>query len=109
VTDLFGGTNVNEPFDAEYLRSILHYDPETGDWRWLVRLSNDVKIGQPAGYTHARGYKRITIHKRTYNAAPLAWLYKESSRDLKSIMRIEIHQTINGRIFDKLHMLNNKQ
>lgn len=31
------------------LKEVLHYDPETGIWRWLVSTSNRVQVGNQAG------------------------------------------------------------
>ena len=60
---------------AEYLRSILHYDPETGIFTWKVRTSNRVKVGDVAGSPDDLGYLLISIQNRNYKAHRLAWLY----------------------------------
>ncbi len=59
---------------AETLRSLLHYDPDTGLFRWLVRLGT-AKAGDIAGATRADGYVVIRIRKKLYYAHRLAWLY----------------------------------
>ena len=91
VNDLFGGTNKNEPFDAEYLRSILHYDPETGMWRWLEKRRGQ-KENRSAGYVNkGDGRRRIRIDYEAYLAAPLAWLYMTGEwprREVDHINRI---------------------
>lgn len=58
---------------AERLREVLHYDPATGHWRWLVTF-NTVKVGDRAGWTD-RGYIRIAVDGHSYRSARLAWLY----------------------------------
>ena len=60
---------------AEYLRSILHYDQETGIFTWKVRTSNNVKAGDVAGCQNGAGYLLIRVQSRPYQAHRLAWLY----------------------------------
>jgi hypothetical protein len=59
---------------AERLREVLHYDQETGEFRWKVRR-HGVRLGAVAGCIDARGYWSIKIDRRTYRASRLAWLY----------------------------------
>ena len=60
---------------AEYLRSILHYDPATGIFTWKISNSNRVKVGDAAGSLGGGGYLRIRVCSRSYPAHRLAWLY----------------------------------
>ena len=60
---------------AEYLRSILHYEPETGIFTWKVSNSNRVRIGDAAGCPCGGGYLNITVGSRLYLGHRLAWLY----------------------------------
>ena len=58
------------------LKELLHYDPETGVFVWLVWRPNGVKVGDKAGIIHKdTGYLRIKIDSRYYVASRLAWLY----------------------------------
>lgn len=59
----------------EYLRTILHYNPETGIFIWKIQMSNRMKIGEIAGFINNHGYVRIGIKGRICNGHTLAWLY----------------------------------
>lgn len=56
------------------LLEVLNYDPMSGVFRWKVRNSNRVKIGDVAGVI-AEGYVKINIDGVRYPAHRLAWLY----------------------------------
>ena len=60
---------------AEYLRSILNYDPETGIFTRKVRTANSVKVGDVAGCSNGDGYLRLRLQSRLFYAHRLAWLY----------------------------------
>ena len=63
----------------EYLKSILHYDPETGVFTWLHRHDVDGRTnGRYAGNiagSPSIGYISIGINGRRYQAHRLAFLY----------------------------------
>ncbi|MFA7308423.1 MAG: HNH endonuclease signature motif containing protein [Hyphomicrobium sp.] len=66
--------------DAEYIRSILHYDPETGEFRWKYRddrnrVWNIRFAGKLAGADSGHGYLRIGIFGNDYYSHRLAWLW----------------------------------
>ena len=65
---------------AEFVRSILDYDPKTGEFRWrwrdsAIEMWNIDNAGNKAGITTSKGYIRIKIAKAQYMAHRLAWLY----------------------------------
>lgn len=57
------------------LKQLLHYDPETGLFTWLVRSAARVKIGDVAGGLNPDGYHLIKICGKKQLAHRLAWLY----------------------------------
>jgi hypothetical protein len=60
----------------EQLRSMLSYDPETGEFIWMVKPNGRVNAGVIAGsILNNRGYRLIGIHGRRLLAHRLAWLY----------------------------------
>jgi len=60
------------------LKEVLHYNPNTGLFEWIDRLSNRVKINDVAG-TLSNGYITIQVFSKLYQAHRLAWLYMTGS------------------------------
>lgn len=58
----------------EYLKTVLHYDPDTGLFRWATPRRK-VRVGDLAGKANKAGYLIITIDQRAYRAHRLAWFY----------------------------------
>jgi hypothetical protein len=59
----------------EYLRTIIHYSPETGAFTWLVTRRLSYRIGMRAGSINNSGYRIIRISGIHYRAHRLAWFY----------------------------------
>lgn len=57
------------------LKELLHYDPETGLFTWLVDRGAYRCKGQHAGTPDATGYLMIRVDYVIYKAHRLAWLY----------------------------------
>lgn len=57
------------------LKSLLHYDPETGVFTWLVNRNRNARAGDVAGSINNRGYMRLMINRKTYTFHRLAFLY----------------------------------
>lgn len=62
-----------------HFTSVLHYNPDTGVFTWLQKMSNNVAAGSVAGTIHHAGYRVIGICGKTYGAHRLAFLYVEGS------------------------------
>lgn len=60
----------------EKLRELLHYDPDTGEFRWKIKKSKIVKIGEVI-QTKNNGYPIVQIDKKQYYLHRLAFLYME--------------------------------
>jgi hypothetical protein len=63
------------PLTQDELKRRLRYEPETGEFYWLVTRSKRRFAGKRAGRTMVQGYCIISIDKRSYYAHRLAWLY----------------------------------
>lgn len=59
----------------ERLKELLSYNPQTGDFTWLIAVSDKIKIGGAAG-SLSSGYRCIKINGRRYQEHRLAWLYQ---------------------------------
>ncbi len=60
---------------AERLRELLHYNPETGVFTWVVKRRG-VRVGAMAGtVSSTNGYRIIRLDYRAYQAHRLAWLW----------------------------------
>jgi hypothetical protein len=60
--------------NQDYLKEILHYNPETGVFIWIKKPSKNRPANSIAGTLNA-GYIVITLHGKHYYAHRLAWLY----------------------------------
>lgn len=59
----------------DYLKSILNYNPVTGEFTWRVRCSTRLSVGDKAGTKSKKTYTIIQINKTPYKAHRLAFLY----------------------------------
>ena len=61
--------------DADILRSLLEYNPDTGVFTWRVTRGGAARKGDFAGCLNSNGYRIIMVNGRFYRAHRLAWLY----------------------------------
>jgi hypothetical protein len=59
---------------ASLLRSLLDYDPCTGEFRWRKKPSKNIAAGTIAGWCN-KGRMCICVHRKIYFAHRLAWLW----------------------------------
>jgi hypothetical protein len=57
----------------ETLQALLDYNPDTGILTWKVSPSTKFKAGMRAGSVGPRGYVKVTIKCRGYQAHRIAW------------------------------------
>jgi hypothetical protein len=75
---------MSEKLTQSVLKEKLRYDPETGEFVWLVPDSNRVKPGAVAGYTQ-HGYVKIQLLGKSYLAHRLAFLYMTGSHPVSQV------------------------
>jgi len=62
--------------ELECIKASLSYDPETGEFRWMVRgLRDSKRIGALAGRRPGKAslYSTIKLNRKSYKAHRLAW------------------------------------
>jgi len=62
----------------KHLKEIMHYNPDTGSFTWLVKIGSGGK-GKEAGHARDNGYRRCCIYGRNYYMHRLAFIYMEGS------------------------------
>ena len=70
------------------LKSLLTYDPDTGEFRWRIRRSNRAPKGSIAGCRDRYGYIVIRLDDTLYKAHRLAWLYCYGAWPVKNLDHI---------------------
>lgn len=59
----------------ERLLSVMDFDPTTGVFRWRIRASNRIKIGDRAGVVSDKGHRFITVDGEKFQATRLTIFY----------------------------------
>ena len=57
------------------LLQLLHYDPQTGLFTWLVQYNSRTTVGSVAGCLDDKGYRKIQLFGKQYYSGRLAWFY----------------------------------
>ena len=67
---------MRKTIDQDYLRSILHYDQNTGSFTWNIIAGNRIPVGTKAGCIDGgSGYVVIRIGRVNYSAHRLAFIW----------------------------------
>lgn len=92
----------------EYLKNILKYNPNTGDWIWLITKNNNSALkNQKAGTINSVGYRVICIDKKFYLSSRLAWFYMTGKWPLKQMDHKDTNRS--NDIWDNLRLATNGQ
>lgn len=93
--------------EQKYLKSILDYDFETGIFKWKVKKSIAISIGDIAGSKNSKGYIKIHIDGKGHSAHRLAWLYMKGELPLDQVDHI--NRIRNDNRFCNLRVATNKE
>jgi hypothetical protein len=74
---------------AEYVRTMLSYNPETGVFTWRVKPNRRIRVNSVAGSISDTGYRTIRLKRRPYKANRLAWLYMTGAHPKQVIDHID--------------------
>ncbi len=66
---------INHKLTAKRLREVLHYNPEAGDFTWIVDKYRKRAGDAAGGSSRSNGYVIICIDRQRFQAHRLAWLY----------------------------------
>lgn len=76
MSGVFGGRYLRGVNNADDLKKVVSYDPQSGDFRWEFSPRSDIPAGAKAGHLCPKtGYVFLRINKVLYRAGRLAWLY----------------------------------
>ena len=59
------------------LKELLHYNPDTGVFTWLVYRAPLARAGDIAGTHDSHGHRQIRVQRKLYGAHRLAWFYAQ--------------------------------
>ena len=97
----------------ERLKELLRYDPETGDFFWVLTRCRRLKPGMLAGHKTAHGYVTIRVDGKPQYAHRLAWLYMTGAWPLAEIDHANLmgadNRFVNLRLADRTSNVANRR
>lgn len=60
---------------GDWIKSLLEYNPNTGEFFWIRSVSPVVSVGDRAGSVYSNGYRYVQIYGEDYRAGRLAWFF----------------------------------
>jgi len=80
---------------SDQLKEVIHYDLESGIFRWRVNVSSTGRAGNITGAKTKAGYIVIRLNRRLYLAHRLAWLYVNGEFPPNLIDHIDLNKSNN--------------
>ncbi len=59
--------------DIDHLRSLLNYDPKTGEMTWIVDRGTNKTAGRKTGLSTHNGYLRLRFNGQNLRVSRVAW------------------------------------
>ncbi len=92
---------------AHLLHEMLHYDPETGDLRWKVRLHHTCSKGVIDAAGHQHGYRVVTLWGETYLQHRIIWVMQTGEAPPGDLVIDHIDENPGNNRWDNLRLLDN--
>ncbi len=67
--------NMKKEITQELLKEYFNYDPVTGEFTWIKKPAQCIKIGDIAGNITTTRYRSIKFFNKGYQVHRLVWLY----------------------------------
>jgi HNH endonuclease len=89
--------NYVHPISHDVLKSILHYEPNTGVFTRIRPTNTRTKIGEIVGsHSGSDGYLRVSVGGRLYMGHVLAWLYMTGEYVVRGIDHKDTNRSNNA-------------
>ena len=99
-------TRIIRPLEG--LEKVLRYEPDTGEFFWLIDRPRKTKAGEKAGHFNKTGYLEIRYNKKTFQAHRIAW-YLQTGEDPKGMTIDHINGNRADNKFNNLRMASQKE